>query len=106
MVIDTNYAEYAKIFKALSDAKRVQIIDMLSEGELCACKIQEAFDISQPTLSHDMKLLCDASLVIPQREGKWIHYSLNLEKMNEVYKAFGKLMLAKEYKHIVECDCK
>lgn len=101
-----NYLEYSKIFKALSDAKRIQILDMVSEGELCACKIQEAFDISQPTLSHDMKLLCDAGLVIPRKEGKWIHYSLNLAKMNEVYKTIGKLMLANEYHGIIECDCK
>lgn len=101
-----DYIGYAKICKALSDAKRIQIIDMLSDGELCACKIQEAFEISQPTLSHDMKILCEAGLVLPRREGKWIHYSLNLEKMNEVYKAFGKLMLPNSYQHIVDCDCK
>lgn len=104
--MEINYSEYAKIFKALSDAKRLQIIDMLSEGELCACKIQEAFDISQPTLSHDMKLLCDTDLVIPRKEGKWTHYTLNLEKLNEVYKTFGKLMLSKKYQKVIDCDCK
>jgi DNA-binding transcriptional ArsR family regulator len=50
-----DYAKYARIFKVMSDPKRLKIIDMLSEGELCACKILEEFHITQPTLSHDMK---------------------------------------------------
>lgn len=104
--MDINYVEYAKIFRVLSDPKRLQIVDMLSGGELCACKIQEAFNITQPTLSHDMRLLCDVGLVIPRKEGKWIHYSLDLDKMNEVYKTFGKLMLPKAFEGLVHCDCK
>ena len=65
-----DYEEYAKMFKALSDPKRLKIVDMLSNGELCACKILEEFHITQPTLSHDMKLLCSAGLVIPRKRGK------------------------------------
>ena len=75
--MDIDYAAYAKVFKALSDPKRLQIIDMLSNGELCACKILEAFSISQPTLSHHMKILCDAGIVQGRRDGKWVHYSLD-----------------------------
>ena len=63
-----DYEEYAKMFKALSDPKRLKIVDMLSNGELCACKILEEFHITQPTLSHDMKLLCSAGLVPEKRE--------------------------------------
>ena len=51
------YIDNAKILKAISDPKRLRIVDMLSCGEMCACKIQEAFNITQPTLSHDMKVL-------------------------------------------------
>ena len=58
-----NYDELAKIFKVLNDPKRLKIINMLSTGELCACKIQEAFDVSQPTLSHHMNVLCTTGLV-------------------------------------------
>ena len=104
MIID--YVEYAKIFKAFADPKRLKIIDMLSNGELCACKILEEFQITQPTLSHDMKLLCEAGIVNARKEGKWMHYSLNMEKMNEIYKTVGKLMLPSEFASIVECDCK
>ena len=71
------YTNTAKMLKAISDPKRLQIVDMLSCGELCACKILEAFHITQPTLSHDMKLLVEAGLVNDRREGKNIYYSLN-----------------------------
>jgi len=55
------------------------IVDMLSCGELCACKILEKFKITQPTLSHHMKILCDSGLVSGRKDGKWMHYSLNTE---------------------------
>lgn len=103
MAID--YVEYAKIFQVFSDPKRLKIIHMLSNGELCACKILEEFHISQPTLSHDMKLLSDIGIVYSRKQGKWTHYSLNMEKMNEIYKTVGKLMIPEEYGKIVECDC-
>ena len=62
-----DYEKYARIFKVMSDPKRLKIIDMLSEGELCACKILEEFHITQPTLSHDMKLMCDLGIVMSGR---------------------------------------
>lgn len=104
--MDIDYAEYARIFKILSDPKRLKILDMLSGGELCACKILEEFHITQPTLSHDMKLMCDAGIVFARKEGKWMQYSLNLEKLNDVYKTLGKIIVPKEYAGIVDCDCK
>jgi len=82
--MDETYAEYAQFFKALSDPNRLMIVDMLSCGELCACVILEKFFISQPTLSHHMKTLCDCGLVHGRKEGKWTYYSLN----GEVVQAF------------------
>lgn len=93
-----DYERYAKILKALSDPKRLKIVDMISGGELCACKIQEEFNITQPTLSHDMKLLCDAGLVSGRKEGKWIHYSLVNEKMEEVFEVLREVVTKKDTK--------
>ena len=53
----TQYQKNAGWFKALADPTRLEIVDMLSCGELCACKILERFQITQPTLSHHMKIL-------------------------------------------------
>ena len=64
------------ICKALSDTNRLEIVQMLSDGEKCGCKILDKFDITQPTLSHHMKILVDCGLVNDCKEGKWHHYSL------------------------------
>lgn len=97
-----DYAKYAKILKVLSDPKRLKIVDMLTEGELCACKIQEEFNITQPTLSHDMKLLCDAGIASARKEGKWMHYTLNKELLSEVYQTLGSF-ITKEQKEEKPC---
>ena len=75
----TVYEERAKVFKALCDENRVRILALLKGGEKCACKLLEALDIVQPTLSHHMKILCDSGLVVSRKEGKWMHYSLSRE---------------------------
>lgn len=94
------YTDTAKILKAISDPKRLRIVDMLSCGELCACKILEAFHITQPTLSHDMKLLVEAGLVIDRREGKNIYYSLNTETLQDLQNVLDKLFSVKS-----DCIC-
>ena len=85
--MDQTYKSYALLFKALSDPNRLMIVDMLSCGELCACIILEKFQITQPTLSHHMKTLCESGLVNGRREGKWTYYSLNEEVVQE-FRAF------------------
>lgn len=79
--------DVALICKALGDSNRLQIVQMLSEGEKCGCKLLEAFEITQPTLSHHMRILTECGLVIARKEGKWSHYSLNCETLKE-YKQF------------------
>lgn len=79
--MDKNYGEYALLMKALADETRVKIFHMLCEGELCACKILECFNITQPTLSYHMKILCDSRLVNGRREGIWMKYSINKDSV-------------------------
>ena len=57
---------------------------MLSCGEMYVCKILEKFDITQPTLSHHLKVLADNGIVTSRKEANWIHYKLNDEKMKEI----------------------
>lgn len=75
----TAYSQQARVFKAFCDENRLTILELLSGGEKCACKLQEALGIGQSTLSHHMRILCDAGVVNARREGKWTHYSLNRE---------------------------
>lgn len=69
--------EISKIFKAFDDSKRIFILKMLQNGEKCACDILEKLQITQPTLSHHMKILCDSGIVKARKEGKWMHYSID-----------------------------
>ena len=78
------YIDTAKVLKAISDPKRLRIVDKISCGELCACRILEAFHITQPTLSHDMRVLIEAKIVNDRREGKNIYYSLNKEYLQRI----------------------
>jgi ArsR family transcriptional regulator len=73
------YREGSELLKALADANRLLILDMLSGGELCGCMLLEGLSVTQPTLSHHMKILCEAGLIAGRKEGKWTHYSLNVE---------------------------
>lgn len=67
----------ARVFKAMGDENRIKILMLLHTGERCACRLQEALEISQPTLSHHMRILQDAGLISARKEGKWIYYSLS-----------------------------
>lgn len=69
----------ALIFKAFCDENRICILKMLRSGEKCACKLLEELNITQPTLSHHMKILCDSGIVISRKEGKWMYYSISSE---------------------------
>ena len=82
----------AKIFKALSNPKRVQIFDMLSNGEMCACILLAHLHITQPTLSHDMSLLINANLVKSRREGQRILYSLNMDSLQKMQNVMKKML--------------
>lgn len=73
----TAYTEAAKVFKAFCDENRLQILELLRSGEKCACKLLDDLHITQSTLSHHMKLLCDAGVVQGRKEGKWVHYSID-----------------------------
>ena len=80
-----NYTDYTGFFKALSDENRLKIIDILSScGEICACDILAKLKISQSTLSHHIKILCDCKLVNSRRAGKWTYYFLNMATINSM----------------------
>ena len=80
------YLENVNLFKALADASRLMIVDMISCDELCACKILERFKFTQPTLSHHMRILCNCGLVKGRKEGTWMYYSLDKKRVKEFKK--------------------
>ena len=69
---------FAPTFKALGDETRLEIVGLLAaaKGGLCACDIESYFKLSQPTISHHLRLLRDAGLVTAERRGTWVYYAL------------------------------
>ena len=76
----------AVVAKALAEPLRVQILDVLrrSEQEVCQCELMPLFGITQPLLSHHMRKLIDAGLLIVERRHKWAYYTVNPDALNEL----------------------
>lgn len=90
-----DYQENSLLFKALSDPVRIQILDLLASGELCACELLKKLTISQPTLSHHMKILMRCGLVQAHKKGTWIHYKINPEKVNYLHQIIDGIIQSK-----------
>lgn len=82
----------ASVFKAFCDENRLQILQLLRGGERCACSILEEMKITQPTLSHHMKILCDSGVVAGRKEGRWMHYSISEDGLEQVMEYLNGIM--------------
>ncbi len=87
----TNYEKEAVVFKALCDPNRLLILETLQSEDKCACKLLEDLDISQSTLSHHMKILCESGFVEANRQGKWMHYSVSNEGFEQAREILSEL---------------
>lgn len=77
VVSDETAETLARMFKALGDPTRVKLLSMIAaapEGEACICDMTEPVGLSQPTVSHHMKLLVEAGLATREKRGKWAYY--------------------------------
>ena len=79
-----SYKELSLQLKILSDPSRLEILDLLSCGELCACDLLAYFQFSQPTLSHHMKILVDNELVSTRKDGTKHMYRLNHKSLDSI----------------------
>mgnify|MGYP000937891406 FL=1 len=84
----------ADLFHALSDPTRLRILAALRNGEQCVCNLTGLLVAQQSRLSFHMKTLKDAGLVRDRREGRWIHYSLVPEAVEEIREALEELEAA------------
>lgn len=87
-----DHAKAARIFKAIGDENRLYILGLLRNGERCACELLEDLKISQSTLSHHMKLLCDAGIVVGRKEGKWVHYYIDPDASFDLQQLLGEIL--------------
>jgi ArsR family transcriptional regulator len=86
---------YIKVIKALSDETRMAILESIidedcCENKACACEFIKKFDITQPTLSHHVKILVDAKLINFQKDGKYTYYTINQERIDELIRFLSR----------------
>ena len=76
----------ARVAKALGDPIRLQLVDVLRKhaGKVCVCELVPLFDLSQPTVSHHLKVLRDAGIVGSERRGLWAYYYVNTDSVEEL----------------------
>ena len=95
-----------KMFKALSDETRLRIYLLLLQGELCVCELVNILNMEQSRISHSVRILKEAGLVVNRREGKWIIYAVNPEiENNRIVQALrNELKLPEQdLKNITKC---
>ncbi|WP_156757129.1 ArsR/SmtB family transcription factor [Actinokineospora pegani] len=74
--------DLARLFKAMSDPVRLRLLSLIAShdgGEACVCDLADAFDLSQPTISHHLKVLRESGLITGERRGTWVYYRVHPE---------------------------
>ena len=107
--MEVDVKKTAVIFKAFCDENRVKILQMLQSGEKCACNLLEEMNITQPTLSHHMKILCDSGIVEGRKEGKWMYYSISgtgVEIARQYFNELTNIVNSENDLCSGECKCK
>jgi len=80
-------AGMAQVFKALGDPVRLRLVSLIGAhqgGEVCVCELTEAFDLTQPTISHHLKVLREAGIIDSERRGTWVYYRLESAVLERV----------------------
>ncbi len=99
-LVSMNVDTSAELFKALADPNRLKVLQVLSAPpvnsctgaeSVCACDLEKVLGLSQPTVSHHMRLLVRAGLVTATKRGKWTDYALNVEGLKRAQSLLGAL---------------
>ncbi|AXX92879.1 transcriptional regulator [Malaciobacter molluscorum LMG 25693] len=85
LVDDEILYDLADLFKSFADSTRIKIISMLKEEELCVGALSELINVNQSAVSHQLRVLKNAKIVKPRRDGKNIFYSLDDEHIKRIY---------------------
>jgi ArsR family transcriptional regulator, arsenate/arsenite/antimonite-responsive transcriptional repressor len=89
-------AQVAPLLKALADPVRLRLMSLIAShpgGEACVCDLNDAFDLSQPTISHHLKVLREAGIIDSERRGTWVYYwfvPAALDRMSALLSAPGR----------------
>ena len=87
----TDALRLAQVLKAVADPARLQLLSLIqSGGEACACDLTEPVGLSQPTVSHHLKVLTQAGLVTREQRGTWAWFRVNPDRMADLASLFGR----------------
>ena len=100
--MENKYEANSKVFKAFCDENRLMILEILQSGEKCACHLLKKINISQSTLSHHMKILCESGVVACRRQGKWSYYSIDAEKLEQAAAYLERMAVAAKAASVTE----
>ena len=95
-----NSAQFVGIMESLSDPIRINILELMMDGEICVCDIVNVTGLSQSKISYHIKILKDSGLISDRQEGRWVYYKLDLEVLSEIQNWIGNLIQSSKNKRI------
>ena len=87
--------------ESLSDPIRINILELMMNGEICVCDLVKVTGLSQSKISYHIKILKDSGLISDRQEGRWVYYRLDLEVLSDIQNWIGNLI--KSYKNKRNC---
>lgn len=97
-------ARAAALFHALSDPIRLGVIELLQDGEHCVCDLTGALSVAQSRLSWHLKTLAEAEMIVGRRQGRWVYYSLNIDRVREAQGYLDSIRVsARAAKRRIQC---
>ncbi len=87
-----NSAQFVGIMESLSDPIRINILELMMNGEICVCDIVKVTGLSQSKISYHIKILKDSGLITDRQEGRWVYYKLDLEILSDIQNWMGNLI--------------
>ena len=97
-----NSEQFVRIMESLSDPIRINILELMMNGEICVCDIVKVTGLSQSKISYHIKILKDSGLISDRQEGRWVYYKLDLEILSDIQNWMGHLINSSTY----ERNCK
>ena len=93
-----NSAQFVGIMESLSDPIRINILELMMNGEICVCDIVKVTGLSQSKISYHIKILKDSGLVSDRQEGRWVYYKLDLEVLSDIQNWMSNLIQSSKNK--------
>ena len=93
-----NSAQFVGIMESLSDPIRINILELMMNGEICVCDIVKVTGLAQSKISYHIKILKDSGLISDRQKGRWVYYKLDLEVLSDIQNWVGNLIQSSKNK--------